>query len=120
MPQDEQDQLRDSIMKRASLLQGEATGSAIQQDQEMQNCERDDFEEVAVEECSEDEVEEVMVEDEASDGDELRDQVDDAMLAQGQLHQEEKRAEHNSIIHKLDGSLTEKEKLLDAIKASQQ
>lgn len=86
----------------------------------MQNCEQEDFEEVAVEECSEDEVEEVMVEDEASDDDELRGQVDDAMLAQGPLHQEEKRAEHNSIILKLDGSLTEKEKLLDAIKASQQ
>lgn len=69
-------------MKRASLLHQEATGSAIQQDQEMQDCgpegaasraREDDFEEVAVEECSEDEVEEVMVEDEASDGDELQD-----------------------------------------------
>ena len=115
---EEQQKLKESIMKRASLLD-EKKQSTLQQPQAEQNVEMEasnDFEEVLVEDCSESSENDSIVEPE-----ELRDVADEQLFSDLQKReQEEKREEHNSVILKLDGSIKDKESLLDAIKQSQQ
>lgn len=73
----------------------------------------EECEEVHVQDCSDDEVDE----------EELRDEADEDLFAD--LHKrdrddiDEQRAEHNSVLVKLDGNIKDKENLLAAIKESQ-
>ena len=73
----------------------------------------EECEEVHVQDCSDDEVDE----------EELRDEADEDLFTD--LHKrdrddiDEQRAEHNSVLVKLDGNIKDKENLLAAIKESQ-
>ena len=62
----------------------------------------------------------VRVEEVDDDGqDEAREVIDDELFGHLQQEKEAMNQEHNSVILKLDGSISEKEKLLAAIKSSQ-
>ena len=122
--EEQQERLKDSILKRASALAAEeAKKSALDaklDDVEMYHSPEknvpkasEEGAEVHIQECSDDEVDE----------EELRDEADEDLFAD--LHKrdrddiDEQRAEHNSVLVKLDGNIKDKENLLAAIKESQ-
>lgn len=114
---EEQQKLKDSIMKRASLLDDKKPSTLVQnlvEDTPMEV--PNDFEEVQVEDCSSSSENESL-----EDAEELRDVTDEQLFSDLQKKEhDEKREEHNSVILKLDGTIKDKESLLDAIKQSQQ